>query len=215
MEEVIPRLYVSSLEAASDKGLRASKSITHIVSIGCQLDDAASATVGSKTIIRTDGMQYNLLQYPEIKDLPDELICGVFEETNSFISEAISSSSSSSSSVLVHCVYGQSRSASIVLAYLIEHYTPKLSLEEAFILLKAAKPDICVNPGFLSQLHLMYHRASFSAEYQLLSSMFGASTAEIRGRKRKAVRHDSKVMRCSKCKESLFEDAEATICETM
>jgi hypothetical protein len=152
MEEVIPRLYISNLDAASDKTLRVSKGITHIISVGCQLQEAVDEVISSsKVTLLLDERPYHVLQYPEIRDLPDSLICGLFEETNEFISEALSTSPSSA--VLVHCVYGQSRSATIVLAYILsEHHVPKLSLEEAYCLLKRIKPDICINPGFLSQV---------------------------------------------------------------
>lgn len=55
-----------------------------------------------------------------------------------------------------------------VTAYLIEFFSSKhMSLAELLAYLLKAKPDICINPGFLSQLHLFYYRHVFPAEYDL------------------------------------------------
>ena len=93
--EVIPRLFISGLEAASNKEQRKSKAITYIVSLGCQIDDD----------------ECTILAYSNILDLPNVLISAIFDPTNDFISKALSNPSNG---VLVHCIYGQSRSASVV-----------------------------------------------------------------------------------------------------
>lgn len=98
MEEVIPRLFISGLDAACSPELKASKGITHIVSIGCQIEP------------KYDDCQ--MLEFPHIRDLPEALIVAVFDRSNSFISAALNSSDSTN--VLVHCYYGQSRSAAVV-----------------------------------------------------------------------------------------------------
>jgi hypothetical protein len=64
----------------------------------------------------------------------------------------------------VHCVYGQSRSATIILSYLLSQ---GISLDESILLLKEKHPTISINPGFLSQLHLYANRSQFPAEYSL------------------------------------------------
>lgn len=58
--------------------------------------------------------------------------------------------------VLVHCVYGQSRSAAIILHYLITHRrTEYPSLSHALRGLRERHQDACINPGFLAQLYLI------------------------------------------------------------
>lgn len=52
--------------------------------------------------------------------------------------------------VMVHCYAGQSRSTTLVLAYLIAHRA--MQLDEALDLVKAARPCACPNDGFLQQL---------------------------------------------------------------
>ena len=51
---------------------------------------------------------------------------------------------------LVHCQYGVSRSATIVIAYLMEYL--KYSLEEAYVMTKSRRPQANPNEGFWRQL---------------------------------------------------------------
>jgi hypothetical protein len=120
--------------------------------------------------------------------------------------------------VLVHCYYGQSRSATVVLAYLLEYYSPKLSLGDAFDLLKGVKPDICINPGFLSQLHLFFHRLKYPAEYDLLHNTYFKShgCSDFLGKKRRTnpkISTGKTIMRCEKCKFEVFDDFDAVVCK--
>lgn len=52
--------------------------------------------------------------------------------------------------ILIHCVQGLSRSASIVIAYLMIHH--KMTLIEAYTLVKMRRPLVKPNPGFIVQL---------------------------------------------------------------
>ncbi|MPC69208.1 Dual specificity protein phosphatase 14 [Portunus trituberculatus] len=52
--------------------------------------------------------------------------------------------------VLVHCVAGVSRSPALVLAYLVRH--GGMTLREAFLHVRAARPSARPNSGFFSQL---------------------------------------------------------------
>jgi len=52
--------------------------------------------------------------------------------------------------VLVHCMAGRSRSATLILAWLMEH--EKMTLREAFDWVLPRRPIIFPNPGFLAQL---------------------------------------------------------------
>eukprot|EP00523_Entomoneis_sp_CCMP467_P018120 CAMPEP_0168815646 /NCGR_PEP_ID=MMETSP0726-20121227/6312_1 /TAXON_ID=265536 /ORGANISM="Amphiprora sp., Strain CCMP467" /LENGTH=393 /DNA_ID=CAMNT_0008867875 /DNA_START=1 /DNA_END=1182 /DNA_ORIENTATION=+ len=58
-------------------------------------------------------------------------------------------------SVLVHCMAGVSRSASVVLAYLIEY--EEMTLQEAYVHVKQLRPLIFPNDGFFAQL-LLYEK---------------------------------------------------------
>ena len=65
----------------------------------------------------------------------------------------------------MHCVYGQSRSAAIILSYLLFLGT---DVRDALSLLKKCRPTICINPGFLAQLFLLSVRGFLSTDIQLI-----------------------------------------------
>ena len=148
MKQVVPRVFISGIEAACNDGERKRRNISHIISIGCHIIETESSE--GRLEYQSENDHYQILQYPHIRDLPDSLISPIFEECNNFISDALASRSTSN--VLVHCYYGQSRSATVLVAYLIGAYSPTLPLTEALQMLAIAKPDICINPGFLSQV---------------------------------------------------------------
>jgi len=52
--------------------------------------------------------------------------------------------------VLVHCQAGISRSATLVIAYLIKHQ--KMNLKDAYLHVKSKRPQIGPNKGFIQQL---------------------------------------------------------------
>ena len=86
---------------------------------------------------------------PQIKkyqfDLEDDYSCNIsdfFDEINTLIKN--------NKTVLVHCAAGVSRSATIVLAYLIQN--ENLSLREAFLKVRQKRPRICPNKEFMKQL---------------------------------------------------------------
>lgn len=62
-----------------------------------------------------------------------------------------------SGGVLVHCYAGVSRSATLVAAYLI--LRRGMTLQEALDTLRAARPTVQPNPGFLAQLRALEMRA--------------------------------------------------------
>ena len=60
--------------------------------------------------------------------------------------------------VLVHCYMGSSRSASIILAYLIKYY--RLTLDDALKLLKEKRPVVNINVDFWKDLEIFYRSLS-------------------------------------------------------
>lgn len=99
----------------------------------------------------------------KIQDLPESPILHVIEQAVVFISEQISKGYS----VLVHCVYGQSRSATICAGYLI---SIGMSFNNALDYLKLRHPSICINPGFLTQLYLFCYKSMYLIQYHLTLS---------------------------------------------
>ena len=88
-----------------------------------------------------------------IDDEPNENITKYFYTVHNIISNAIANKQN----VIVHCAAGMSRSPTLVLAYLmIEN---KWCFEEAYNYMKAKRPYISTNIGFIKQLKQL--------EYQL------------------------------------------------
>jgi len=91
----------------------------------------------------------------EIRDHSDENISSHFHEALAFIHEAVVAQEA----VLVHCRFGVSRSATIVIAYLMQYGTNEstvpapLSYESSFDFVKAKRPQVSPNLGFVLALH--------------------------------------------------------------
>jgi len=89
-------------------------------------------------------LQYMLVP---VKDEAAEPISDYFDESFTFIEGALHSSKS----VLIHCEAGRSRSATVLLAYLMK--SQRLSLSEALSKIKLQNRAVFPNDGFISQLH--------------------------------------------------------------
>ena len=148
MDMIVDYLYISSLHHANNLEELNRLSIRAVISLGCAPNIPG---ITSHTC------------YPDITDTLDCVILHTFKETT----QIIKSNLERQMSVLVHCIQGQSRSAVIILAYLI---STGLSMQQGIDILKSKHPDTCINPSFLSQVHLFNNRSTFLAEYLLLIS---------------------------------------------
>jgi len=81
-------------------------------------------------------------------DFPNEDLLSYFEECYQFISDGLEKGHK----VLVHCMAGVSRSATIVISYLM--IKNSITFEQAFDLVKKKRSFIKPNPGFTRQLIL-------------------------------------------------------------
>ena len=90
----------------------------------------------------------NAFQYKglPLTDTPSQNIMQHFSETTGFIREA----KARGGCVYVHCIEGKSRSATVVLAYLMD--TEGMSLQQAMSTVKRVRPIANPNEGFLIQL---------------------------------------------------------------
>ncbi|ODM91541.1 Dual specificity protein phosphatase 12, partial [Orchesella cincta] len=133
-------LYLGNKDTACDIRWLKHHSITHILTIdSCPLPTKITDLPFVKT------------KYLQVTDMAHEDILQYFEETNRFIQQSICNEVIPGN-ILVHCYYGVSRSATIVLAYLMHKYN--ISLEEALERVKSKREAIGPNHGFISQLKL-------------------------------------------------------------
>ncbi len=160
MHEVLPKIWLGNAGAACNKKALQAYGITHIVSV--------------------TGHGLNVVYYPNdfiycvltAADRPDFKLSKMFDGTNEFIIKALQDGGT----VLVHCMFGRSRSATILAAFLIAHlsYTPMA----AFALLRNTRSVVCPNPGFVKQT---YEWAIETGRFRLTaaSSQYPANTAQV------------------------------------
>lgn len=132
-------LFLGSFGAANNKDALKSLNITHILTIARNLNPSYP-----------NEFVYKVLT---VHDSDDVYISHYFEECFDFIEKAkekIEEAKGQSGGVLVHCFAGKSRSATIVIAYLMKKHG--MSLSEAFQLVKSKRPVISPNAGFMIQL---------------------------------------------------------------
>lgn len=92
-----------------------------------------------------------------LKDTENEVILDYLDACLNFIEE-----SRKKGSVLVHCFAGVSRSAAIIMAYLMR--TERLSQEDALESLRQSCEFVCPNDGFLEQLK-MFEEMGFKVDH--------------------------------------------------
>ena len=137
MDEVITGLYISSLQDARNNELLQLNNIKFIISLGCSLQDSTTIennatenntknennsneknSMNSIKNINENTFEISNISFPNILDLPEEIILSICYITDKLIDYKLSNNEN----VLVHCVYGQSRSAAIIISYLMNYY---------------------------------------------------------------------------------------------
>ncbi|KAL8970682.1 MAG: hypothetical protein Q9183_001401 [Haloplaca sp. 2 TL-2023] len=132
-------LYIGGLFTLKRKEALKTANITHVLSVLTLPLDAALF----------EGYQQSII---DLDDDEDADIIQHFPASNAFIREALRGGGG----VLVHCAMGKSRSATLIIAYLLSNQISQTP-NEALLLLRQARPMAEPNPGFWSQLEL-YHR---------------------------------------------------------
>lgn len=144
MSEILPNLYLSDYVAAANPDI-VTHGITHVISLGGFEDH-------NLYVIHKDADYYHVF----IDDHPNEPISEHFDECIGFIEHGMREGK-----VLVHCHAGISRSATIVIAYLmhanVKNGTPPNYLS-TYKLVKSKRGCINPNGGFIEQL--MEHETS-------------------------------------------------------
>lgn len=135
MNQVLPRLYISDDIIARNKSMLVKYKITHILNLTTNIPNKFEPDITYLKIIIFDFETQNISQY--------------FSESFEFIENALKQDEQNR--VLVHCNAGISRSASFVIAYLLQKRVFK-RYKDAYNHLKKARPVIEPNRGFEKQL---------------------------------------------------------------
>ncbi|NWQ92872.1 DS13B phosphatase, partial [Burhinus bistriatus] len=139
VDQVWPNIYLGDAWAARNKTTLQSLNITHILNAA---DGPYSINTGAKYYEDLQIEYYGV----EAFDDPSFDLSIFFYDAANFIGKALNTSGGK---VFVHCAMGVSRSASLVLAFLMIH--ENMTLVDALKTVSAHR-DICPNSGFLSQL---------------------------------------------------------------
>eukprot|EP00756_Hemistasia_phaeocysticola_P036420 Hpha_TRINITY_DN16641_c2_g14::TRINITY_DN16641_c2_g14_i1::g.178430::m.178430 len=130
-DRVVPGLYLGSLRSAQDR-VYERLHITHVATIGRELDVRPPPHIAHLKI--------------SVDDVADEDIRSLLSEAHEFIQRA----REEDGACFVHCFKGQSRSATVVISYLM--VTEKMSMAQALQTVRAVRPMIRPNEGFLLQI---------------------------------------------------------------
>lgn len=149
----------------------------------------------------------------EVDDVEDENLLEHFPATNKFIQEGLEGGGG----VLVHCAMGKSRSATVVIAYLMQVHN--IGPSEALSHLRQARSICEPNDGFMKQLELYgkmntpenveqtpaYQRWVYQREIELSRACGQAPEADkIRFEDEHVTDQDSNFeLRCRKCRRAL------------
>ncbi|XP_018428690.1 PREDICTED: dual specificity protein phosphatase 12 [Nanorana parkeri] len=193
---VLPRLYIGSINDVADVLHLQKAGITHILTVDSVQPDLA------------------LFQTKFVKLLDDSSadILSCLPECLNFLKEALVTPESSA---LVHCHAGVSRSAAVVIAYLMN--TTRCTYEEAYIRLQDAKSDIKINDEFVNQLEIFdamgcevdmssaiykqYRLQKITEKYPELQNL----PREVFALDPSSIAQTTEVLyRCRKCRRSLF-----------
>jgi dual specificity MAP kinase phosphatase len=130
LSEIIPGLYLSGIECIPSE--ISNTDITNVISV---LNEPPTFTE-----------KYNHMKI-QISDTHSQNIEKYFEKTHKFIDEALEKKEK----VLVHCFAGISRSATIVISYLMKKN--KIDMNTAYNMVKKIRPCVSPNFWFFASLH--------------------------------------------------------------
>ena len=136
MTEIIPGLFLGNKQNACDETFLQKNNIARI--LNCAKEIPPQKNLYCLHIQAEDVSSYDLSQH--------------FVQANEFIHETLESKKN----LLVHCVHGVSRSATLVIAYLIVYKNMTCWKAKSFVQNK--RPEVSPNDGFWEQLQTLFKK---------------------------------------------------------
>ena len=136
-DEIMPGIFLGSINSSYDLDVLKSKGITHIISAILGYDPAFPEDFKYLIVNALDNENNN--------------ISDVFESCNNFINDGLFENNGK---ILIHCMAGRSRSATILAAYIIETYG--MDVDNVLNLIRNKRKIIEPNSSFLRQLNSYY-----------------------------------------------------------
>ena len=135
-QEIIENLFLGDVATADNERWLMDNNIVYILNVG-------AAFAKKHTTMQVNGIN---VMFVEITDDPSANIGKFFNACHDFIDQSLSKSQN----ILVHCAAGVSRSATIVISYLM--HKKGMSMEEAYAFVQKKRQFINPNKGFLNIL---------------------------------------------------------------
>lgn len=132
MQEILPGLYLGDYQAASNLEVLKEASITHILIAAEECSARFPEQFTYKKVGIADSLQTSLGTY--------------IQEALAYVRQAIEAGGK----VLIHCAAGVSRSASLVIAYVMQE--KQWGMAQALSWVREKRPVISPNPSFMRQL---------------------------------------------------------------
>lgn len=129
MSQIIPGLFLGGVQDAFDSSLASGSTVINVAL-------EVPKTPYAKRYVHVP-----------LRDTSSERITKYFDD----ISELIDKELNNGNTVLVHCFAGISRSATIVIAYIMKKY--RWTYSKAYIFVKTKRPIVDPNFGFVTQLY--------------------------------------------------------------
>ncbi|KAG0213504.1 tyrosine/serine/threonine protein phosphatase pps1 [Mortierella sp. NVP41] len=160
---ILPFLYLGNLAHASNPGLLRSLGIQYVLSVGeeahglnVHMGEVGSAAaveggdgVGTAGAAEITSTQFMVKLVDDMFDNGVDPLWRHIENCVAFVDEA----RKNNTRVLIHCRVGVSRSATIVIAYLMAHYN--LSLVDAYLMVRARRLSVIIQPNLLFMYELL------------------------------------------------------------
>ncbi|KAG0041230.1 tyrosine/serine/threonine protein phosphatase pps1, partial [Gryganskiella cystojenkinii] len=154
---ILPFLYLGNLAHASNPGLLKSLGIQYVLSVGEEAHGLANAEYSSSDSEHKESMEVDheepkrfLVKF--VDDMYDNGVDSLWKHLESCV-DFVDEARRNHSRILIHCRVGVSRSATIVIAYLMAHY--RLSLVDAYLMVRARRLSVIIQPNLLFMYELL------------------------------------------------------------
>ena len=134
IDHIIDNIYLGDFRTADNIDMLRQYNITHIINCAFNLPNKYPEQITYKRL--------------DLRDEPDQPIIERLEEAYQFIKE------NKDKNIFVHCVFGKSRSSSVVIFYIMKE--KKLKFEDAKNFVKNLRNIVNPNPGFEAELIRYY-----------------------------------------------------------
>ena len=134
IDHIIDNIYLGDFRTADNIDMLRQYNITHIINCAFNLPNKYPEQITYKRL--------------NLRDEPDQPIIERLEEAYQFIKE------NKDKNIFVHCVFGKSRSSSVVIFYIMKE--KKLKFEDAKNFVKNLRNIVNPNPGFEAELIRYY-----------------------------------------------------------